>query len=249
MSIVAVGALPPPPAGYDSGTYGDGPYGVTTLPSTDESGFLLAEDNALHTGLQGLFVTDQSSNARKVGVWFGQPDPEIRSQAYPYITIDLLDIVENKEQMHSTYGPLDDPKWDYLSNRPPYDPQFYGATGYLLSPVLLVYQITTWSRQPRHDRSIIAQLTNGILHPHFGQVYVPTDGTNRRIVISNFAKRDTTDSNAKRLFRNIWTIQMPSEIFLGALDLTARAQAVIINSTGIVPSPPADLASPILYPR
>jgi small subunit ribosomal protein S21 len=28
-------------------------------------------------------------------VWFGQPDQELRDQAYPYITIDMIDIGED----------------------------------------------------------------------------------------------------------------------------------------------------------
>jgi len=58
--------------------------------------FLLSEDKALREKLQGITVTDQKADedgiARPVGVWFGQPDQEIRNQSYPYITVDMIDV-------------------------------------------------------------------------------------------------------------------------------------------------------------
>ena len=52
--------------------------------------FLLSEDEALRNLLKDMTVTDQKSvteegPTRKVGVWFGQPDQEIRNQNYPSI--------------------------------------------------------------------------------------------------------------------------------------------------------------------
>jgi hypothetical protein len=243
--------IPPPSYGYGSGNYGDGLYGQSAYVADNaagDAGFLLAEDEALLLALQGLWVVDQSDPHRNVSVLFEQPDPEIRKQIYPYITVDLIDAVENVSQVHSSYGPLDDPKWSYLANRPPYDATNYGPSDYLLSPMLMVYQVTTWSRHIRHDRSIIRQLMNGVFHPRFGQIHVPSDGTDRRVIVSNYIKRDTTDANQKRLYRNIWTIQIPSEIFYGALDLTARAQAVIINDETLPKNPPPGFVETVVYP-
>jgi hypothetical protein len=58
--------------------------------------FLLSEDSALRSWLDGMTVTDQvtsgTGSVRQVGVWFGQPDQELRTQNYPYITIDMINI-------------------------------------------------------------------------------------------------------------------------------------------------------------
>ena len=58
--------------------------------------FLFSEDKALREKMQGMLVYDQKAdgetNPRQVGVWFGQPDQEIRAQSYPYVTIDMIDI-------------------------------------------------------------------------------------------------------------------------------------------------------------
>lgn len=242
-----------PSQGFGSGLYGSNPYGIIAGPfGTDEpltaDYFILAEDDALKAALKGLVVADENNNTRPVGVYFSQPDPEVRAQKYPYITIDLIDVIENKPQVQSTYGPLDGGNFDYFQNLPQFDANNYGIGQYYLSPMLLVYQISTWSRHPRHDRAILSKLNHGCLHPRFGQLTVPTDGTVRRLVVTSFAKRDTTDDKSKRLFRNIWTIQIPSEIFYDAVDLTARAQSVIINDGTLPKSPPATMANPIIYP-
>ena len=55
--------------------------------------FVIAEDLALKTYLAGMTVSDEKNMGRPVQVWFGYPDVEIRDQKFPFVTIDLLDIV------------------------------------------------------------------------------------------------------------------------------------------------------------
>ena len=52
--------------------------------------FILNEEEALKSLLSGMTVSDSGNANRPVGVFYGQPDKEIRQQAYPYITIDLI---------------------------------------------------------------------------------------------------------------------------------------------------------------
>lgn len=85
---------------------------MTTTPTQDvdeptandgypfySEGFLLDEDRALHRHLKGLSVYDDAKNHRPVGVWFSQPDMEIRDQRYPYMVISLLDVTEAKNRV------------------------------------------------------------------------------------------------------------------------------------------------------
>ena len=80
--------------------------------------FLISEDEALRNLLLGMTVTDQKaasegSTTRSVKVYFGQPDQEIRSQSYPYIVIDMIDISEdNTRAMRGMVKPIymDDPE-------------------------------------------------------------------------------------------------------------------------------------------
>jgi hypothetical protein len=173
--------------------------------------FIINEDEALKTLLQGITVSDAGNSARPVGVYYGQPDKDIRQQVYPYITLDLVGIREDTERAHRgvvnlTYTPegyIPNLNEDDSINQPIEFP----------IPVDLIYQVSTWSRQPRHDRQIMAKLfAPGRLPFRFGQLPVPQDGTNRRLDMLGFSKRDTTEGG-KRLFSNVYNIRISAELF------------------------------------
>lgn len=167
--------------------------------------FILNEDNALKQLLQGITVADAGNAARPVGVFYGQPNKEIRQQSYPYITIELIGIREDISRAHRGYVPMTytpeggNPDIEYSTDFP--------------IPVDLMYQVTTWARQPRHDRQIIAKLfAPGKLPFRFGQLLIPEDSTMRRLDMLGFTKRDTTE-NGKPVFSNVYNIRVSSELF------------------------------------
>lgn len=169
--------------------------------------FLLSEDAALRQLLKGIVVTDQKAaqddTTREVGVWFGVPDQEIRSQAYPYITIDMIDIVRDTQREHRGLVSADYLKplnWDE-------DLEFQTE---LPIPVNIDYQVTTYSRHPRHDREIMAQLLHTKLPIRFG-VLETDDNTVRRLDVLDVTKRDSVEGG-KRLFMNAITVRVSSEI-------------------------------------
>jgi len=173
--------------------------------------FIINEDEALKTLLQGITVSDAGNPARPVGVYYGQPDKDIRQQVYPYITLDLVGVREDTERAHRgmvnlTYTPegyTPNLNEDDSINQPIEFP----------IPVDLIYQVSTWSRQPRHDRQIMSKLfAPGRLPFRFGQLPVPQDGTNRRLDMLGFSKRDTTEGG-KRLFSNVYNIRISAELF------------------------------------
>lgn len=179
--------------------------------------FILAEDEALHLMLRGMTVSDPKNAERAVGVWFGQPDPELQAQAYPYVTIDLIDISEAPDRVMAGMA------------KPWYFEQELGISEdaadweiYMPTPVNLDYQITTYARQPRHDRQILSQILGPRLPLRFGslQVFVSeeTDDedtlvnyTVRRLDVLDIAKRDMPEAG-KRLFMNAFTVRVSSEI-------------------------------------
>lgn len=172
--------------------------------------YIINEDKALKTLLSGITVADSGNPARPVGVWFGQPDVEIRQQTYPYITIELIGVSEAFDRAHRGYV-------DY-----PYMPE--GANpeeayaGWYPIPVNLNYQVTTYARQPRHDRQIMnALFSPGRLPLRFGLMQIPEDGTVRRVDVLGFVKRDTTEQD-KRLFSNIYNVQISSEFLPAELN-------------------------------
>ena len=169
--------------------------------------FLLSEDKALREKLSGITVTDQKSESqaiqREVGVWFGVPDQEIRSQAYPYITIDMIDI--NRDTTREMRGKtnaeyLKPDNWNPLT-------EFEID---LPIPVDIDYQITTYSRHPRHDREIMAKLLSVKLPIRFGVLELD-DNTVRRLDVLDVNKRDMVE-NGKRLFMNAVSLRVSSEI-------------------------------------
>jgi hypothetical protein len=173
--------------------------------------FILNEDKALKLMLTGVTVSDSGNSTRPVGVWFGQPDLEIRVQSYPYMTIDFLGYNEDFERSHR--GEI----------QMPYFPEGANTTQQYMTefpiPVYLDYQITTWARQPRHDRQIMAEMATGQRIPlRYGLLIVPEDKTVRRLDFLGFTKKDTTDENGKRLFSNAYTVRISAEILPVVLE-------------------------------
>lgn len=189
--------------------------------------FLLAEDEGLRKRLEGMVVSDQTAagaaTTRKVGVWFGQPDQEIRSQAYPYVTIDLIDIVRDADREHR--GVITAP--EYMTAPAGFDPETKTTLIDLPIPVSVFYQITTYSRHPRHDRAIMAQLLYSKLPLRAGSLELD-DGTVRRLDVEDVSKRDVTEQ-AKRLFINAVTVRISSEVAQGTLNELYKVNAVKIT--------------------
>ena len=192
--------------------------------------FLLSEDNALRDLLLGMVVTDQKSDAsgaatRPVKVYFGQPNLEIREQTYPYITIDMVDIAEAfdramRGKVKPTYLP--DPATMPIGAT-------YNATTNdwyidVPVPVNIDYQITVYSREPRHDREILAQLMGTRLPLRFG-VLETDDNTVRRLDVLDVSKRDVSEAG-KRLFVNAFTVRISSEISQALYSVAYKALEV-----------------------
>lgn len=193
--------------------------------------FVIAEDNALKTFLQGMTVKDDKNQNRQVKVWFGYPDVEIRTQDFPFVTIDLIDIVPGNDRQ--TYGYMRDT--DYRGTISPVDGYEYTY----LTPVAydLVYQVTSYSRHPRHDRALIFQLMNKF-PSKYGHLIVPnqlgTENSSRSMFLDGFVKRDAVDSETgnRRLLRNVLSIRVLSEMTPQQADTAIKlVDEVLINTT------------------
>ena len=182
--------------------------------------FIISEDEALRDLLKGMTVEDDKSPNRPVGVWFGQPDVEIRDQAFPYFTIDLIDVAEGTERIMA--GITEDP-WYYPAPEMTVDGVQYDSWSMPNAiPINLDYQITSFSRNPRHDRQILAQTLGNRLPFRFGSLNckaitttsgdnVTYDVTTRRLDMLGVAKRDTVEAG-KKMFMNIFTVHVSSEL-------------------------------------
>jgi hypothetical protein len=188
--------------------------------------FIIAEDQALKSLCQNMVVGDNSNPSRTVKVWFGYPDVEVRDQNFPFITIDLIDIIPaNNRQTSGVH----------------YDSDNNGIVAPVANtyyeyeiPVAydLVYQVTTYSRHPRHDRELMYQLLNKF-PSKFGKLAVPnqlgTETAYRSMFLDGFVKRDTSDSETgnRRLLRNTLTVRVVSEMSpVSAGELIKAVQTV-----------------------
>jgi hypothetical protein len=173
--------------------------------------FIIAEDNAIKNLCKGMTVSDDKNPNRAVKVWFGYPDVEVRTQDFPFVTIDLIDIIPANNRQHSgrqydndfqgTIAPVGDSYYEY--NIPiAYD---------------LVYQISSFSRHPRHDRAIMFQLLNKF-PSKFGKLAVPnqlgTETAYRSMFLDGFVKRDAVESETgnRRILRNVLSVRVVSEM-------------------------------------
>lgn len=231
--------------------------------------FILDEDKALKDMLKDMLVTDQKSvgedgPTRKVGVYYGQPDQELTTQMYPYITIDLIDISEDFERATRGWAkpvymsdptnvkdlipavpPVDgDPGTDEIPATP-YDADLHNWQIHTPVPVNLDYQITSYSRQPRHDREILAQLMFTRLPFRYGVAF-PDDGTVRRLSVLDVSKRDITEAG-KRLFVNAFTVRISSEIAQDAYTRLYKAQVIDVTGTDDNPVIGRGTFTPISY--
>lgn len=212
-------------------------------------GFLLAEDAALKTRFSTMTVSDDRSGSRPVQVFFRYPEGETE-RSYPFMTIEMIDIVHAKNRQHSevelVFARTGASQSSQFPNRPnalKYWPsrrsnlnQVAGTTPFLTSnefvPVDLLYQVSTFTRSALHDRQLSSQMLSTITPFRKGFIEVPEDGTIRRLDLLDWTTADLLDSEAgyrKRIFRKIYTLQMSAEI--PSLDLFGQKQITTINTT------------------
>jgi hypothetical protein len=188
--------------------------------------FILAEDQALKTLMQGIVVSDEKNNTRSVQAWFSNPDVELRNQSYPYVTIELIGVEWASYRQTSGFIVDNDRQGTVApSNGEAFDYEVPAAWD-------LMYQITSYARHPRHDRAIISHLLNNDFVANRGFLPVPnelgTETSYRHIILENFAKRDTVE-DGRRLFRNVFTVLVTSESTPTSGDSVAWVEEVLIN--------------------
>ena len=200
------------------------------------SGFLLAEDEAIKERLKNLTVTDDRNVARPIQVFFRYPESETE-RTYPFITIEMLDIVHAKNRQHSeldiyyyntaggasapagasampnamNYWPSTSSDFSHIENKNSF--QVLGSNEFV--PVDLLYQVSTFTRSALHDRQLSATMLTKVFPFRRGSIYVPADNTHRRLDLLDWSTADLLDPEAgyrKRIFRKVYTLQMSAEL-------------------------------------
>jgi hypothetical protein len=188
--------------------------------------FILAEDFALKNYLQGMTVADEKGPVRPVKVWFGYPDVEIRTQSYPYVVVELVDIRAATERQISGMN-YDSDNRGTIAASPNRVYQYQ-----IPLPYDLVYQISAYSRHPRHDRAILFQMQQKF-PSQYGSLPIAnainTESAYRHMFLDGFLKRDQIE-DGKRLFRAVYTVRIVSEMTpVDANNALSTVQTVEIN--------------------
>ena len=192
--------------------------------------FLFSEDAALKEILKGFHVQDEKNSNREVGVYYAMPDTELRSQSYPFMTIEMIDT--NWAAYRQSSGIYVDDSLQGTQEVNNVDVYTYEM------PVAwdVVYQVTSYARHPIHDRQIISYLLNTIFPSRRGFLPILDDNgdvtTYRHLILEEFTKRDTV-LDGRRLYRNVFTVTVSSEGQAAQPKTGMRAQQVQLNPTTI----------------
>jgi hypothetical protein len=190
--------------------------------------FLLAEDAALKEKLKGFHVQDEKNSNREVGVYYAMPDTELRSQSFPFITIEMIDT--NWAAYRQSSGLIID---ESSQGTQVIDPDYVYTYE---TPVAwdIVYQVTTYARHPLHDRQITAHLLSKVFPSKRGYLVVADDAnsnvTYRHLILEEFTKRDTV-LDGRRLYSNAFTVTVSSEGQAGGVVRGQLPERVVINET------------------
>lgn len=187
-----------------------------------ERGIILAEEEALKAKLSNLLVADPraSSGRKRIDVYYRMPPAEKRRE-YPFITIDLVDIVFANDRAHSAQiYPIDFWPSEYASFEEyavakslDWDPDENGpGESVELHPYDLYFSVTTHTRNPLQDRQLTSLLLGTAYLPdRWGYLHVPADDSIRHLERVGWATLDEYEGNPQasdRVFRKSYNVKV-----------------------------------------
>lgn len=220
------------------------------------AGFMLAEDAAIKARFANLTVSDDRTNERAVSVFFRYPEGETEKH-YPFITVELVDLIHNKSVQHS------ETSYYYGNGRNDVDyyPSELGSSaldGYVpedgfvkldsFVPVTLLYQISTYTRSALHDRQLTSKILRRVAPFRRGFIEIPEDGTIRRFDLMGWSSSDLLDQESgyrKRIFRKVYTLQMSAEIPTSDINTVQQATTVVGSIINVDNANPTVFTNPI----
>lgn len=220
-------------------------------------GFTLAEDAALKSRLQAVTVSDDRNAQRPVSVFFRYPEGDVEKE-YPFITLELVDIAFAQDRAMSEvnyYYADPDSSLDLVPSNMDYYPSEFTSSdlagqvvtdSYMRTeqfvPVNLIYQVTTYCRSQRHDRTLTMLLLRRVFPFRRGFIDIPEDGTIRRCDLLDWQQSDLLDQEAgykKRVFRKVYTVSINAEIPQADFDQVLSVASVNGELTNYSPDTPA----------
>ena len=146
----------------------------------------------------------------------------------------MIDIAEAFDRAHrGRVNPAYYADPDTIGEDTTWDPDLHGKDMDYPIPVNIDYQITTYARQPRHDRQLLAQLLYTKIPLRFAVLDAGPNtlyGTTRRLDVLDISKRDITEQG-KRLFVNAFTVRISSEIAPSTFNKFYKVQELNVTGT------------------
>jgi len=147
-----------------------------------------------------------------------------RQLTYPFVTIDLIDVVFATDRVHSMqvvdadWWPSTTPTFQEYADllTPPMTLDVdvpYGRT-ILFQPYDLYYSVATHCRYAVQDRHLQAQLLSTAYMPlnNIGTLHVPADDTQRWLDNMGFSRADYRDSEEKVVHRKVYAAKVSAHM-------------------------------------
>lgn len=188
-----------------------------------EVGFLLAEDEALRAKLSDLNVPSSKPGGTRVHVWYRTPAAQ-KERRYPFITIELQNIVFANDRAHSAqltpidYWPSEAATFAAYAanNNIPFNPDEDNAEAMWWLPYNLYYEVTTHCRSIQQHRYLQSKLIGTAYLPdRFGYLQVPADGSSRwldRVGMTPNDYYENEGGESKPVFSTRYTIMVTADV-------------------------------------
>lgn len=188
--------------------------------------WIIDEDRALKDKLSNIVISNYSDGREiTVPAFFRYPDPEERTRTFPHISIDMTSIDYDPTRAHRANAYIQ--PFDLEQATPPSG--FFLIANDMPLPWSIEYQISMYSRQPWHDRQLTAWMYQ-LFPEQYGFLDLSNyDGTTRRADLVSVVRRDTVDAERKRLYRNIFTIAVSSEMYVYQLQAISQILSVAVD--------------------
>lgn len=203
--------------------------------------FIFNEDKAMKAKFSNLVVQD--INAPDTGlpvqvIWLDS-DTDLVNLTYPCIVIANTGISYDPERASSgwfqlPYTPENFTQWITDDNLEVENSPYWAFTPI---PYNIDYQIEVLTRYNSHSTFLSAVLSGpDFLNVRHGYLAIPEDGTVRRLdLLSGPERQSTHDSDDKRLFHTIYTVQVSTELLPIEIDAYSKVTTVVDTITILPP--------------
>lgn len=202
--------------------------------------FIFNEDRAMKAKFSGLVVQDVNApdSGRPVeSIWLDS-DVELTNLSYPSIVIANTGITFDEERAHSgwfqlPYTPENFDQWISDNMEDVTQSPYWAFTPI---PYNIYYQIEVLARNNKHSTFLTAVLSGAdFLSPRHGYLSIPEDGTVRRLdLMSGPERQNMHDADGKRIFHNIYTVRVSTELLPVEIDAYSKV-ATVVNTINVLP--------------